>query len=54
MKICKNMIEYFQKGGKNMSIPIRWQLPLKVNETDFEWEKIKNHISGIWNSSDIG
>ena len=28
--------------------------PLKVNETDFEWEKIKNHISGIWNSSDIG
>ncbi|MHC3394837.1 hypothetical protein ACLQ2E_36125, partial [Streptomyces lavendulocolor] len=27
--------------------------PLKVNETDFEWEKIKNHISGIWNSSDI-
>ena len=21
---------------------------------DFEWEKIKNHISGIWNSSDIG
>ena len=28
--------------------------PLKVNETNFEWEKIKNHISGIWNSSDIG
>ena len=28
--------------------------PLKVNETDFDWEKIKNHISGIWNSSDIG
>ena len=27
---------------------------LKVNETDYEWEKIKNHISGIWNSSDIG
>ena len=27
--------------------------PLKVNETDFEWEMIKNHISGIWNSSDI-
>ena len=20
--------------------------PLKVNETDFDWEKIKNHISG--------
>ena len=20
----------------------------------FEWEKIKNHISGVWNSSDIG
>ena len=28
--------------------------PLKVNETDYEWEKIKNHISGVWNSSDIG
>ena len=28
--------------------------PLKVNETDFAWEKIKNHISGIWNSCDIG
>ena len=27
---------------------------LKVNETDYEWEKIKNHISGVWNSSDIG
>ena len=27
---------------------------LKVNETDYKWEKIKNHISGIWNSSDIG
>jgi len=27
---------------------------LKVNETDDEWEKIKNHISGVWNSSDIG
>ena len=26
---------------------------LKVNETDYEWEKIKNHISGVWNSSDI-
>ena len=24
------------------------------NETDYEWEKIKNHISGVWNSSDIG
>ena len=24
---------------------------LKVNETDYEWEKIKNHISGVWNSS---
>ena len=27
---------------------------LRVNETDYEWEKIKNHISGVWNSSDIG
>ena len=28
--------------------------PLKVKETDYDWKKIKNHISGIWNSSDIG
>ena len=27
--------------------------PLKVKETDYNWEKIKNHISGVWNSSDI-
>ena len=27
--------------------------PLKVNETDYNQEKIKNHISGVWNSSDI-
>ena len=27
--------------------------PPKLNETDFDWEKIKNHISDIWNSSDI-
>ena len=27
---------------------------LKVNETHYEWEKIKSHISGVWNSSDIG
>ena len=26
---------------------------LKVNETDYEWEKIKNHISDVWNSSNI-
>ena len=26
----------------------------KVNETDYDWEKIKIHISGVWNSSDIG
>ena len=26
---------------------------MKVNETDYEWEKVKNHISGVWNSSDI-
>ena len=24
-----------------------------MNETDFEWERIKNHILGVWNSSDI-
>ena len=27
--------------------------PLKVNDTDYNWEKIKNHISGIRNSSSI-
>ncbi|XP_044803371.1 endogenous retrovirus group K member 6 Env polyprotein [Bubalus bubalis] len=27
--------------------------PLKVNETDYDWQKIKNHILGVWNSSDI-
>ena len=27
---------------------------LKVNETDYKWEKIKNNILGVWNSSDIG
>ncbi|XP_061015473.1 endogenous retrovirus group K member 7 Env polyprotein-like [Dama dama] len=27
--------------------------PLKVNETDYNWEKTKNHISGVWNSSSI-
>ena len=27
--------------------------PLKVNETDYSWEKVKNHISGICNSSNI-
>ena len=34
----------------------RWMCvtSLKVNKTDYEWEKIKNHISGVWNSSDIG
>ena len=34
----------------------RWicMISLKVNETDYEWEKVKNHISGVWNSSDIG
>ena len=26
---------------------------MKVNETDFEWERVKNHILGVWNSSDI-
>ena len=26
---------------------------LKVNETDFEWERNKNHILCVWNSSDI-
>ena len=34
----------------------RWMCvtSLKVNKTDYEWEKNKNHISGVWNSSDIG
>ena len=27
--------------------------PLKVNDTDYNWERIKNHISGVWNSSSI-
>ena len=27
--------------------------PMKVNETDYNWEKIRNHISGVWNSSSI-
>ena len=27
--------------------------PLKVNDTDYNWEKIKNHISVVWNSSSI-
>ena len=27
---------------------------VKVNETDYEGEKIKNHMSGVQNSSDIG
>ena len=26
-------------------------MPLKVNETDYNWEKIKNHISGVWKRS---
>ena len=26
---------------------------LKVNEKDFDWERIKNHILVVWNSSDI-
>ena len=28
-------------------------MPLKVNDTDYNWERIKNHISGVWNSSSI-
>ena len=34
----------------------RWicVMPLKVKETYYDWEKIKNHISIVWNSSDIG
>ena len=28
-------------------------MPLKVNDTDYIWERIKNHISGVWNSSSI-
>ena len=33
----------------------RWLcvMPLKVNDTDYNWERIKNHISGVWNSSSI-
>ena len=27
--------------------------PLKVNKNDYDLEKIKNLISGVWNSSDI-
>ena len=27
--------------------------PLKVNDTDYNWKKIKNRISGVWNSSSI-
>jgi len=27
--------------------------PLKVNEADYYLKKIKNHISGVWNSSEI-
>ena len=27
--------------------------PLKVNDTDYNWERIKNHILGVWNSSSI-
>ena len=36
-------------------VDYRWigVTPLKVNETDHNWEKIKNHISGVWNSSSI-
>ena len=28
-------------------------MPLKVNDTDYIWERIKNHISAVWNSSSI-
>ena len=28
-------------------------MPLKVIDTDYNWEKIKNLISGVWNSSSI-
>ena len=33
----------------------RWicVMPLKVNDTDYNWERIKNHMSGVWNSSSI-
>ena len=27
--------------------------PLKVNDTDYNWKRIKNHILGVWNSSSI-
>ena len=33
----------------------RWLcvMPLNVNDTDYNWERIKNHISAVWNSSSI-
>ena len=27
--------------------------PLKVNGTDYHWERVKNHILAVWNSSSI-
>ena len=30
-----------------------WVTPLKVNETNYNWEKIRNHVSRVWNSSSI-
>ncbi|XDA85816.1 hypothetical protein R6Z07F_015567 [Ovis aries] len=30
-----------------------WVTPLKVNETDYNWEKIRNHVSRVWNSSSV-
>ena len=41
MKTCNNVIEYFQKGGENMSIPIRWQLQNEVCEA----YEVKNQVS---------
>ncbi|XP_053757481.1 endogenous retrovirus group K member 13-1 Env polyprotein-like isoform X1 [Panthera pardus] len=28
-------------------------MPLKVNESLYSWERVKNHILGIWNHSDL-
>ena len=36
-------------------VSYRWicGTPLKVNQSPHSWEKIKNHIQGIWNHSDF-
>ena len=41
------------KSALSCHADYRWicVTPLKVNDTDYNWEKIKNNISGVWNSS---